>query len=314
MKKIFRHWIAGEQLSLHLVAGGFFSGIYALGSLIASTSEKSVLPGILHRLGFGGLFLVLLLVLLHMNLHGSSRFLADFKETSHLPVKQLSEVSIFCMLLFLPFGAAVMAGFAAFLPWIWNEAAKWAARLRVDPDLGAAAEILPDAGSLSDEMPTALPEAVLMPAWARVLEIALSLLGYVMAGVLLLAVLYRFALWLCSRLPNPGKWDDDVRISLKPDLSLSDAFLGTARGGGSQRARRTLPWLVEPGERIRRTYRRRLSAGFGRQKKIKDFAWAAPAELEKLASVDDARLHELYEKARYSILPCTGEEAESIQG
>ncbi len=323
MKKLLKHWIAKKSSTLHLAVGTGFAGMYLLGWLAGSSAGGSRFPGFLRLIGFMGLFATLLLALFHAGIYGSNRFLVHFRETSHLPARQLNQVCMFCMAFFLPASAALMVGSAMLLPKAAAAITSWfaARQTRVDP--GAAASLLPDAGKLSQGQPAALPDIRPMPAWAGMLEELIFFFAYVMAVGIVLCFISRLTLRLYRGFCRAVQWDDDVRISLRPGMHVPGEGEETSGENPAPRRFKKPYGTSRPGEKVRRTYRRRIRHGLASAGHVgknglplcpSSYAWATPTELESLASVDDPDLHQAYEKVRYGSGTCIDHEVlESIK-
>lgn len=68
-------------------------------------------------------------------------------------------------------------------------------------------------------------------------------------------------------------------------------------------------WDRTPNAQVRRKYRREIL----RMAKEKPPGWAAPREIEETVGLQDQRLHQLYEKARYSQKGCTAQELKDLK-
>lgn len=79
---------------------------------------------------------------------------------------------------------------------------------------------------------------------------------------------------------------------------------------GERRRRKISALDFSPNAAIRRRYRKTILKASKEQPE----SWAAPAELEAGAGISDQRLHEYYEKARYSLEGCTPEESRALKG
>ncbi len=334
MKKLLNHWINNPCVSLHLALTITFCAIYALGGLLASSGVSQNIVAALHTAGFTGLFAVILLVILHINLHGSNHFLKHFQDTSHLPSTQITRVGLFCAILLLIAASALMGGFALLTGALWTALKAWFASRPVTADPEAAANIMPDADTESPDL-SALAEAIETPSWVEMLEQLLNILGAVLIAALVIFVLTRLILNLYRRFSQPVNWDDDVRISLKPQAADDSSSSHPKPHSLGERFSRIFSRPKTPDEQIRRIYRQRIHAGLahtaaGRalspasgsrvqtpaepalsgQNNANPGASSAglaaytPAELEDLAGLADPQLHTLYEKARYSPDPC----------
>lgn len=77
----------------------------------------------------------------------------------------------------------------------------------------------------------------------------------------------------------------------------------------SQRRARPALWDRSPNAQVRRKYRRTVL----RLSKEAPPSWAAPQEIEERAGLGDSRLHQLYERARYSREGVTSQESRSLK-
>jgi succinate dehydrogenase hydrophobic anchor subunit len=301
-RKLWHHWLSGNRTGFHLALGCVCAGIYALAGLIGSSVENFVWKEPMQIVGFAGLFVTLLLVLLHANLHGSNRFLQMFEDTGHLPVRQMTAVCTFCMILFLAVSAVVMGGCSAVLPMLWRAFCRWLEGRRVYVDPEAAANIVPDMDNRTPELAAIAGEVRETPFWVRAVEQLIFLAGYVMIVVIVIFLFWQLARALYRRFSRPVQWDDDVRISLKPDGDDAEPEKAAAERTWMRRLRQRMAASRDPREQVREQYRRAVRGGVKRQKAKIDPAClrsAAPEELERIADIADQGLHDGYEKARY---------------
>jgi hypothetical protein len=301
VRRLWHHWLSGNRTGFHLTLGGIFIGIYALAGLIASSMAYFPWKQSMQAVGFAGLFVTLLLVLLHANLHGSNRFLQMFEQTSHLPVRQLTAVCVFCMILFLTVGAFVMGGCSLLLSVGWTAFCRWLEGRRVYVDPEAAANIMPDMDNRTPDLAALAGEVRETPAWVYMAEQVIFFIGYVMIAAIVLFALWQIVRYLYRRFSRPVQWDDDVRISLKPEENVEKKEMLPGPGKRLRRLYRRMFASADPRENIREQYRRTIRGGLKGQKQPdrKRLRAATPEELEAFASVSNPELHEQYEKARY---------------
>lgn len=304
MRKYFNAWIRCSHGGLHLFLAVLWSFLYLAGGL-CDGYERPQLGLCLKIVGFTGLILLILIDLIHRNLHASWEFLDLFKEMDHLPTKQIQYVNSFYMTLFLTVTTLLMlinffaagplfARIAAWLRTLFSRSAP-----QTSPDLMDWAPSAPQAPALP-----AFPQAADPPAWARLLDRLLPVLAYIAAAVILLLWLRALLTALWRYIARPRDWDLDQRVCLKPVLfgrtdHASAPRSAAFRHGATYR------------EKIRRRYRRQILRA-ARQKKMAPPQWAAPNELEHAVGLGDPGLHELYEKARYSQEACTREDWERL--
>lgn len=113
-------------------------------------------------------------------------------------------------------------------------------------------------------------------------------------GVLLFCGLYRFIRNLSFSFRD-GR--DEVRFLTRN--SQDEEIIQ-----GERSPRRPKVWDRSPNARIRRSYRKAVLAASKERPK----SWQTPAEIEAAAKLDAPVLHSLYEKARYSPIPCIQED------
>jgi hypothetical protein len=301
-RKLRHHWLSGNRTGFHLALGCVFAGIYALAGLIGSSVENFVWKEPMQIVGFAGLFVTLLLVLLHANLHGSNRFLQMFEDTGHLPVRQMTAVCTFCMILFLAVSVVAMGGCSVVLPIIWRAFCRWLEGRRVYVDPEAAANIVPDMDNRSQDLAAIAGEVRETPFWVRAVEQMIFVAGYVMIAVIVIFLFLQLARALYRIFSRPVQWDDDVRISLKPDGDEEETEKIVQEGTWLRRLKRRMTVSRDPREQVREQYRRAVRGGVKRQRgKIDPVSLrsATPKELERIADISDQGLHDGYEKARY---------------
>lgn len=305
--RLLHAWIRRSQTNLHLLLALLFLLTYAAGALLKTSGVPEQTTGLLQTVGTTGLFILLLLALLHQNLHGSRNFLEMFRNADHLPARQLGEVSSFCMVILLTAAALLMTAGAWIMPLCWS--------LLTSLFAGRTSGGSMDISDLNDMSPkhenpdlTALADNIRpTPAWVRLLEQLLFLFGTVLIVLLLLAAFWTIARKICQVLTRRRPQDDDEKISLAPSLRLSDY----RRPKIPAAPRRRLFEAASPNEKIRRCYRRRIGSGL-HFRHASPNPWETPEELEASAGIQDTALHLLYEKARYSHTACTAEEAQAI--
>lgn len=309
-RRLFNHWVSHSALSLHLTLGGLSLACFAVGTLLSENMTGSPLPGRLRLLGFAGLFGVLLLMLLHQNLHGADHFLSHFRYISNLPDAQLRQVSLFCMLLFLAVSALLMAGCAWGITSLWAALMAWLSGLSRPSSQEPGSLILPDTDQSSPDLAALAEQIRPAPSWLPLAETLMGLAAVLVVAALLLLLLYSLARRLYTFLSRSRTWDDDEKIFIRPVPPY------TAVSPEKKRSLRTpFSWLQgprSPREAIRRHYQRAIRAGLQSQKQDAP-PWAAPAELEQAAGCEAPDLHQIYEKARYGASECTKEDADAAK-
>lgn len=312
-RRLINHWVSRSQDVFHLLLGVFFLGLFAVGTLVQSSygAEPAPLSLLLRRTGFFGLFLVLLLAFLHMNLHGTDRFLHHFRDTSNLPVGQMRQVTSFCMILFLTAAVFFMAGTAAAMPALRALIASWFSGRPISRSPEPEMMPFPDTPMDTPDLTALADQAGEPPAWLPILESVMTSAAMLAAAALVFILLYRLARRLCTFLLRDRKWDDDEKTYLKPTL-LS---LTPPEDQPFSKAQRRILSFSRPSsyhDAIRREYRRTILHGL-KTKKADARPGDSPAELEDAAGCCEPVLHQIYEKARYAPGSCTREDLNAVR-
>jgi hypothetical protein len=123
-----------------------------------------------------------------------------------------------------------------------------------------------------------------------------------MITVIVIFLFWQLACALYRRFSRPVQWDDDVRISLRPDGENAEIEKTVQERTLLRRLKQRMVFSRDPREQVREQYRRAVRGGVKRQRGKIDPAnlrSAAPEELERIADISDQGLHDCYEKARY---------------
>ncbi len=304
MRKFVNYWISRPRDGFYVFLAVCFAVLYAAGVTIAryDRPEMSVL---LKRIGFIGFLALAVLVFIHKNLNAFYEFLRMFKDTDHLPQKQISYVNSFCMTVFLIAAVILIAAAAAAAGPLWQIISAWFSGL---PRASASPRPEPEPVRGGDTMTPNLAELLgdggPAPAWVKLLDAVFEKLGFLLIAAAALFLLWHIGKSLWGFLTRPRHFDEDEKIYLKPTLNMQLNIKPRDREGGPDGLRYHLSYNA----RIRRHYRREILSGRKKQKQNgAPPPWAAPAELESTSGLDDELLHNLYEKARYSREGC-GEE------
>lgn len=293
IRKLLNYWFGRKRDSFYLFWAFVFAALYLSGIGVNAYGSPS-LARILKAAGFAGFVLIILLLFVHINLYASHEFLKLFQKQGHFPKKQIQHVNSFCMKVFLGVAAVFMFGLPLLLEPLWPAIASWFSNLRQPdspplppqaPEVEAAPR--PDFAALFGETPPP-------PAWMKIADQALNLLGAALAIAVCLFLLRAACLYVWNWLKKPRHFDDDEKIYLRPTLLMPAQKKTRSREQG-------LPYQLSYSGKIRRHYRRKiLSQGRRFSKTSLPPAWASPQELEEASDIEDSTLHQIYEKARYS--------------
>ena len=301
-------WIGKKHPWFHTSLAFAFLCLYGIGQIQKTSGPNA--GGAFCRTGAIGFFSFILLVLLHENLHGSSRFLEHWKGSGHVPKKQIEQALSFCMVFFLSVTALSMA-VAKTCAGPLSLALKHWLSSGVRPPHAPFDEMFPaDSGVGVPDLSFLANEAAPPSAWAPVIGRFLQACVWLIVGYFLLLSAHGLLQKLVAWTLRTRQWDDDEKVYLKPTFfTLTPGPSHKAsRGRFSLNALRPLSFR----EKIRRQYRRTVCRGMKRQKNA-PACWASPSELEQAAGCQDPSLHAVYEKARYGPGECTREDWEKIR-
>ena len=270
--------------------------LFALLYLISFGIENELLRTVNYYLAFA----YVILVLIYMNLSSLDSYLEVNREIANIPHRQISRTNSAILSIFVGLTAIVMI----FLPRTgldqvimaiirgFREVIRLLLRLlqREGPPpeetTAPVEETLPPEGG-------GMPPAGETPAWLQVFYQVLTYIIVIAVGIMLLYLLVRGIINVIKRFYRPIKENDDVQEFLDPNKesrSYAAAMVSDRPGffDFSQEAT------------VRKQYKRLIEQ---RGKDHLDFAYT-PDELEDAAKLPEgssrSRLHELYEKARYS--------------
>ncbi|MCD8369621.1 MAG: hypothetical protein LUC94_04675 [Clostridiales bacterium] len=288
-RKLWNWWTAGKHERLHILTAFFFPLLYALGF----TGLSANLP--LREIGAAGFFVWSLVVLLHQNLYGTRRFLEHFSGTDRLPSRQIQQISAACVLLFLLISGAVMFTAALFFPQFCAFLTALLAKRSGTFDLSDEPLFFAEQSPEQPDLSALAEDAAVTPAWVTLVNRLLEILAVLFLAAICFFILVQISRRLWHFLTRPRDWDDDERISLRPAL-----FQKKEADARKTRRRLRLPASMSEQERIRRLYRKQITAGYKKQGlKEPPAGWMSPEELEITAHVQDEPLHSRYENARY---------------
>ncbi len=306
-RKLINYWISKDRSRFYTAAAVLFIIFYILGLLFGNYGMTEI-SARFKLAGFIGFVVLVTVYFVHKNLNAYYRFLELFKDTDHLPIKQISYVNSFCMTVFLIAAIIGILVTAYALEPLWRAIAEWFANRPVVEIPAEPMELnpmptpppMPSMQELAGEIQDPGPP----PAWVAVLN---ALIEY--GGMLLILVICFFALRkgagkMLDFITRPRHFDEDEKVYLKPTL---DILMHIAPPEAEEeQPKKGLRYFLSYEARIRRFYKKKILTGRKRLKCAGAPAeWASPRELEQSAGLDDAALHCLYEKARYSHMECT---------
>ncbi len=231
--------------------------------------------------------------------YGGVRRIAEYLELNRemrgLPVRRIQRTAGIAL------GAAVLLAGLLLIPAVWQLPGDFHIDPYADPSPSHGAELEAAAQELAQSSSVQMPQGQIgfgfqIPAFVSYLLYAVSVGG---VGLLLLYGAYRIVKALRSSFTDSR---DVVRF-----LSGDDP---------EEEAQRPLPkdrkpalWDRSPNAQVRRRYRKAVLKAAPEP----PHKWMAPAEIEQSAGLSAPELHRLYEKARYSPVPCTPEDLRSMK-
>lgn len=295
IRKLLNYWFSKKRDNFYLFLAVLFIGLYGAG-ICVKLYDLDSLSQILKASGFAGFLFVMVLVLVHMNLHANHEFLKLFQNQSHFPQKQIEHVNSFCMTVFLGITILSMIALALFMELLWGVIKSWFSGLSqilptqsiVLPD--ETAHKVPPGPDLASIFGTSAPP----PAWMELIDQLFSIVGYLVVIGVCFSFLRIICLSVWNWITKPRHFDEDEKIYLRPTLFMSAEKKPSRQTQG-------LAYQLSYSGKIRRYYRKKI---LSRHRKASKHAlppvWASPQELEKASGMEDRTLHEIYEKARYS--------------
>ncbi len=308
IRKLINYWISRERSGFYTFLAIVCIGSYWLGIMIGNSSP--LLSWRLKLGGFLGFLALAVLFFIHRNLNSYYEFLGMFKDTDHLPQKQISFVNSFCMTVFLiaALAAILIAAFAT-QP-LWDAISDWYSRrprAEIVREIPVETEpYVPEPRVEHPDLQALLGQPVETPDWVKVLNNVTELAAAFITLAAIFIALRHMSNRVWTYITKPRLTDEDEKIYLKPTLDLPLEF---RPGEGEDGQKKGLRYYLSYTARLRRYYKKQILKG-RRQQRIGDAPpeWASPRELEQSAALDNAVLHALYEKARYSGQECTEED------
>ncbi len=314
IRKLFNYWISKDRGNFYFALAVLFSLAYLFGTWMQSSGAPEL--GRRFRLaGFVGFLVLVVVYFVHRNLNAYYDFLEMFKDTDHLPQKQIAYVNSFCMTVFLIAAVILLIVMVFTFEPLWQAISEWFANR---PKLEVAQEIpqeyipLPTPTAPNLQALLGEPEAPApTPAWVSILNQLSEILAI---GLLIFGIIYVIrhgAEGVWDFITRPRHFDEDEKIYLKPSLDML-AHLAPPEAEEAQQ-KKGLKYFLSYEARIRRHYKKQILTGRKQQHFTETPGeWSSPSELEQDAGLDDATLHRLYEKARYSYEECTEDDWKTL--
>ncbi|MGN0157669.1 MAG: hypothetical protein ACI39W_00790 [Brotaphodocola sp.] len=318
--RMINWWISKNLNTLHSVF--FFAGIVVC--LVGILAERQFLT----VLGQWGMLIFLLIHLIHMVLHGLHRYLETFQDVDQIPVTQIKQVTGFYLVIFL-FVLLLLIWVGNILPWRQAGRSIWGIILHV---IRWFVSLFPKSGSKSImEEPLNRESAGVMglpvgetTIFAMILDQVLYVIFWTAFTTVLVWGFCR-AMHCIARRMGTLHFDGDEKTFLEPELLREKSRKTESKLSGlHDRMRRGLDRSINGS--IRRRYRKcvtaQLAAHAREQRKavfIKEqFAFLTPEEIEYLSGFEMTdpnrlRIHEIYEKARYSKSGCEKADMEAMK-
>ncbi len=310
VRKLYNYWISRDRTGFYSALALLFILFYIIGTFMANYGAP-VLGARFQLAGFVCFVVLVVVYFVHKNLNAYYRFLDMFKDTDHLPQKQIAYVNSFCMTVFLIAAVIGIVVMAYAMEPLWQAIADWFANRPVIEVREAPQEFIPQptqsAAPNFQEIFGEVEDPGPPPVWVSVLN-AVAEIG----GIVIVIALFFYAIRKCAGkmwdfVTRPRHFDEDEKIYLKPTLDIL-MHIAPPEADETQQ-KKGLKYFLSYEARIRRYYKKQILTGRKQQKCAgSPGVWAAPNELERGAGLDDATLHRLYEKARYSHMECTEED------
>ncbi len=310
-RKLFNYWISKNRSNFFTWAAVCLAVTYFAGVMMTTMYEKPEMSALLKRIGFAGMVILALVYLIHQNLNAFYDFLKLFEDMDHVPRKQISYVNSFCMTVFLILTLAGTLALVALTEPVWQAIYRWFSEM---PELTAPEPVIPYTEQNEiplEQLSKLMGGAPLFPAWFKYVWKALDVVMWILFLAVIVLALRALMRSVWSFVIKPRHFDEDEKIYLKPTLKMS--LRGNEPAGAKKDS--SIRYLVSADARIRRHYKKAILSGRKQQRQTSlPPEWAAPAELEESAAIDDRVLHDMYEKARYSREGCTEEEWKKLSG
>lgn len=302
IRKLLNYWFQKKRSGFYVFLSFCCGFVYFAGVLLRSRYPD--FSPLLKQAGFVAFTGVILAFFIHLNLHSSHWFLEHFKDTDHLPKKQIALVNSFCMTLFLSFSLAILPVVSLCLDPLWNAIGRWfSSRTTMEKTVYPAVPVQTES-PMSPDLSALLGEARPPAPWISFLDKIVRTAGAILIILLMILAVRRLFLVLWAWITKPRQLDGDEKIYLTPTWSLN-----SAKKIIQQQTPKRL--FGSYNEKIRQKYRKKILF-LARKKKKHLCASSSPQELEQAVGLEYPALHDLYEKARYSHEECTRSDWETL--
>lgn len=296
-RKLLNFWY-GKNRSGFYVFLGIAAACTNLTGIALDSPETQALSRTLQRAGYFSFLVIVPACFIHWNLHAVHWFLDHFKDTDHLPKKQISLVNSFSMTIFLTLTLGALPLSAFCLKPLWQIIARWFAdKTSLDKAVYPALHMEMEPVQAPD-LSALFGEAKPTPPWLLLLDRLFRAVGTLILGLLMILALIYLLGRLWSWITKPRHFDSDEKIYLTPTWSLT----GSPKAAQiKQKKRKGLRQSYD--RKIRHLYRREILSRYSKKKQTPALS-ASPEELEQAVGLSRPALHTLYEKARYSQNGC----------
>ena len=299
-RKLLNFWFGKRRDGVYIFLAVIMAAAYLAGYSLADYPDYPELvlwSSRLKTISTIGSLVLVLLWMIHANLHGLHHFLYLFRQADHLPQKQIAHVNSFCMTVFLIVTLIICTGLAFLLDPLWALIIAWfQSRMKADSTEPIVIEDMMPKRAEPADLSALLGEQAPPPAWMETVDRILEVMGWILIFAVLILIVRAGLQVLWQWITKPRHFDDDEKIYLKPVFSLP------AEDGPKEQEtpERGLRYFFSYNRKIRRRYRKEVLS-----RQSSPPFWASPQELEHVTGLDDPVLHQIYEKARYGKEECT---------
>ncbi len=305
IRKLLNFWF-GKNRSGFYVFLGIAAACAYLAGIALERSENQALAQTLKQAGYFSFLAIAPAYFIHWNLHAAHWFLDHFKDTDHLPKKQISLVNSFSMTIFLTLTLGALPLSAFCLNPLWQIIARWfAAKTSLDKAVYPALHMEVEPVQAPD-LSALFGEAKPTPPWILLLDRLFRAVGTLALGLLMILALICLLGRLWAWITKPRHFDGDEKIYLTPTWSLTGSPKAVPK---KQKKKKGLRQSYD--RKIRHLYRREILSRYSKKKQTPALS-ASPKELEQAVGLSRPALHTLYEKARYSQNGCAKADWEAL--
>lgn len=220
IRRLLNYWFKKKRTGFYLWMGTGAAVLYFVGVMLDS-SRSPGLTVLLRRLGFSGFVVVITAFFAHLNLHCVHWFLDHFKDTDHLPKRQMALVNSFCMTLFLCLCLGALPGTAWALEPLWQAIRQWfAGRAGLEDSVYPTLPMKTEAME-SPDLSQLLGEAKPTPGWVLTADQVLRAAAIILVAVVLLMAVRAALRGIWAWVTRPRQFDSDEKIYLTPTWALA---------------------------------------------------------------------------------------------